>query len=346
MKIIYYAPENLSLKKEMPLDLAPKRRTFFIKQALEKKAEVFTICGDKNERIELIEKFYKKYTFSEFDGMYIESTNWPLRFFDYIFFYKASRKMPVTIFYRDCYWKFPKTYFKINSFNRLISYLRFIGEFIFFKKIMHHFFFPSKNFDDLLKVKSFSSLPPGANKIVDKKDIKLFDEINLFYAGRLGYGFEILYDVIKELEKRKVKFKFYIISVDDFNCKSKNVIQFKSHFNNHFELIKKMHIGLIPRKSDTYLDTAIPFKVVDYMAFGLPIITVNNSALKDFVETRKIGFAVGYDVKSICDAVEKFSKNPQIWNDMKNRIDYLIQNDDSWDSRAETILETIKKLKK
>ena len=87
MKIIYYAPENLSLKKEIPLNLAPKRRTFYIKKALEKKAEVFTICGDKNERKELIEKFHKEHTFAEFDGLYAESTNWPLRIFDYIFFY-------------------------------------------------------------------------------------------------------------------------------------------------------------------------------------------------------------------------------------------------------------------
>ena len=346
MKIIYYAPENLSLKKEIPLNLAPKRRTFYIKKALEKKAEVFTICGDKNERKELIEKFHKEHTFAEFDGLYAESTNWPLRIFDYIFFYKAAKKIPITIFYRDCYWKFPKVYFKVNSLNRLISYFRFVVELLYFKKIFTHFFFPSIYFNEILKVKSFSSLPPGTSKIASKTDVMKFDGINMLFAGSLSYGFEILYDVVKELERRDVKFKLYIISADDFNSDSKNVIQYKTPFNQHFELIKKMHIGLIPRKPDAYLDTAIPFKIVDYMAFCLPILTINNLAAKDFIEKRKIGFAVDYDVNSICDAIEKFIQNPQIWNDMKNRVDYQIQNEDNWDSRIEIIFKTIKKLKK
>jgi len=87
LKIIYYAPENLSLKKEIPLNVNRPSPLDYIKKALEKKAEVFTICGDKNERKELIEKFHKEHTFAEFDGLYAESTNWPLRIFDYIFFY-------------------------------------------------------------------------------------------------------------------------------------------------------------------------------------------------------------------------------------------------------------------
>ena len=101
MKLIYYAPTNMSLKNNLPLISAPRIRTRRIYEALTEKSDLFVICGNYDERREAIQRFHAQHKFSDFDGMYMESVNWPLRMSDYRFLSQVSKSLPATIFYGD-----------------------------------------------------------------------------------------------------------------------------------------------------------------------------------------------------------------------------------------------------
>ena len=50
MKIIFYAPYNMSENQEFSLDRAPRIRCYNIYKYLRKKCEVVLVCGDAKER--------------------------------------------------------------------------------------------------------------------------------------------------------------------------------------------------------------------------------------------------------------------------------------------------------
>ena len=89
MKIIFYAPYNMSENQEFSLDRAPRIRCYNIYKYLRKKCEVILVGGDAWERKRKIKKLLKE-NLNQVDGLYMESANCSLKRFDIEFLKKIK----------------------------------------------------------------------------------------------------------------------------------------------------------------------------------------------------------------------------------------------------------------
>jgi len=340
MKIIYLAPENFSLIKTLPLTSAPRVRTFNIYKSLQKYSEIYCICGDYLERKKSYSYFYRNLNIEDFNGIYIESCNWPLKNQDYRFIKLCSNNIPTTIFYRDIYWKY-YDFIKPLTLIKILNNIRFRVDWFILKKYCNLFFVPTQSFAKKAKINNFVLLPPGG---CTKKNKLSTDQINLIYSGNIKKGVSILYEMMKILDKRMLNLKLHIFTTDKVEKKHKNIIVHKEGFYNKINYIKFKSIGLIPLEENEYYSLSFPLKFMDYLSLGMPVISTNLKELNKIILTNELGFCVDHTALSLADAISKLIKNRnqfQLFSD--NALNY-VKNGNTWDDRAKTIINKLKSI--
>jgi len=331
----------LSLKNPRPPTSAPRIRVKQIFNALSELCEVSVICGDGNERQDAISAFHQQHSLSDFDGLYMESMNWPLRGFDYKFLAKASKHMPTSIFYRDCHYRFPKLYSR-PSVKWWIALIRSRLQFVYLRSLFNHFFVPTNSFAKLLKVNSFSLLPPAG--IVQKVKKSPHSDLNVLFAGGMKSGTHLLVDIIKQMEPTSRNIHFHIFSHDFKHLTGSNITRYEKHLSEHPDILAQMDVALNIIPSNKYMETTFPFKVMDYISFGLPIISVDSFESKKIVEANRIGFVLPYDTDLWCQKLTDLSQNRTELDEISSQAIRLVKETENWHERATTILNKLREL--
>ncbi|MCF7859080.1 MAG: glycosyltransferase [Candidatus Cloacimonetes bacterium] len=345
MKILYYAPYSFSLKNQLPLNKAPRIRQYSIYHALIKDHDLYCISGDYEERKDAVLRFFKEEDITKYDGMYCESHNWPLKILDYKFFKFCKGKIPMTIFYRDCYWK-TNDYLKKPSFNKIQSYIRFKIEYLIFARYFNLFFVPTKLFSEFCGIKNYSILQPAG--IVRKIAPKEYNDgiFRILFAGNMKKGCEIIFDIMKRMLQKNTKIELHIFSTDAPEINIQNVFFHRTSLQDNKRLISKCHVGLIPHEKIEYLDLAFPLKIMDYLSYGLPVISTNTLEVENFLRIHNVGVAVEHDVESYVKAIEFFIENKDYFIELSKNALELIKTTENWDNRVERITNVLRELKK
>jgi len=84
------------------------------------------------------------------------------------------------------------------------------------------------------------------------------------------------------------------------------------------QLISESCIGVAPLKDIETLEYAIPTKVFEYMACGIPFIGCSRGEIASIAEKSKGGIIVRSDVKAIADAICHLLDNPGLETEMGN----------------------------
>lgn len=115
--------------------------------------------------------------------------------------------------------------------------------------------------------------------IIKEREITYNNEVNIIWIGT-GGNLKFLAGIIQYLDevalqlKEKKKLNLYIICNIPFSAETKklSLVNIKWSRDIVFEYIKKSHIGIMPLEDNYYTKGKAGFKLVQYMASGLPVI--------------------------------------------------------------------------
>lgn len=108
------------------------------------------------------------------------------------------------------------------------------------------------------------------------------------------------------------------------------------------KLLDKSHIGVAPSSSDITRQVASPIKVYDYMAAGLPFVTVPIGEWSQMAETESCGLiAESNTPEAIAKCIRQMANNPSMRASMGRNGIAAIAARHNWDVRSELMFKTL-----
>lgn len=260
-------------------------------------------------------------------------------------------RVPIGLFYRDFYWKFPKWAWKdMPLWKKTILRKMHVRDLRIFKKCCDVIYFPSDEcmrFMEYVNFKNTKVLPPGC--IEPNDNIKIGAK-EIFYAGgvREADGVDELLIALNNINNKGYNIKLNLVTKKNELIHLKNQELLKKEWINLYEasgddltpIYAKCDLGLLPRRRHFYMDMAIPVKVLEYMSNGLPVISTDCPAIARFIRKNKSGIVCREGPKSIEKAIIKYYTNKQIYLELiENVKEAALKN--TWEKRVEQIIDDL-----
>jgi len=357
-RIIFHIPVNLDKNIASGSQIRPQ---LLLKAFKDEGFIVDTIAGYGKQRKHLIRNIKKSIKSGvKYDFLYSESSTMPTALtepnhipkylnLDFNFFkYCKKQQIPIGLFYRDIYWKFPD--YQPNSLlKRLILNFFYKYDIYNYKKTINYLYLPSmKMLDYLPNIKTdgfnIKALPPGVTtKFVPNNKDSINKELNIFYVGGIGkvYKFPVLLKVISEM--KNINLTVCLRELEWINEKD----AYDIYINQNINIIHKSGKDLLPYFSNAdilslflepneYRKFAMPFKLFEYIEKGKPILATSNTAVGEFVKENDIGWVIDYNYSKLKELLEHINNNKQEINIKKQNIQKCAEIN-SWQNRVKQI---------
>jgi len=181
--------------------------------------------------------------------------------------------------------------------------------------------------------------------------------INAVFHGTIAerFGFENLLKGVKAVKKKFNNFKITIIGEGDYEEILKKLISMYSLqdtviFDNHFyptaelpEVLSFYNLGVVSYEKSPATDYNLPAKLFEYILLGLPVLTVNNSAIEYYFSEEDFIYYDSSDLNSFINVLSNLCEKPERLKDYRNRI-LKIRDRFLWSSEKEKYIEIVKNL--
>lgn len=304
-----------------------------------------------------------------YDFMYSESSTTPTNFLgkkyllryidlDFSFFSFCKRHgIPIGLFYRDIYWRFPEHFRQWSKTKYFISQIAYKYDLVRYGKLIDILYLPSCQMREYFKESRLKEridiLPPGADSFREiasvKEDISGADQnckggiISLIYVGGIGshYQFHKLLEAIRDLS-----FVYLTICCREMEWKQ-NKAEYETYLTHRTQVVHvsgeelgkyylNATIGVSYFSNNPYMAMAMPVKVFEYMAYSLPIICTENTEAGRFVVDNDIGWALPYEQNALRVLLTRLHyNNEELCQKRRNSIEVLQEN--TWEKRAEKV---------
>lgn len=321
--------------------------------------EIITVDGYSRERRRKWRKV-TKYS-SSVRGLYSELSTPPLALSDHdhiprdpvidlMGFRSLCRAgVPISVFYRDIYWRFPFYASMLRWYKRWPTKCIHYLELLWLQKYVSHFYIPSRRMLEYFpwkdRMKSVSALPPGCEIRATAMRARGHGELNLFYVGGV---IPPLYDISPMLRAAS---KVGGISLTI--CCRKNEWRAMSLYygkggNIHIvhrsgqdvdELFSYADVFLMYRMMDPYLRMAMPVKLFQALGHGVPVITNADCEMGDFVKENGVGWVVDTEVE-LTELLRQIRDRRSLVGGMKNAAEKK-RLEHTWKDRAMAVLNRL-----
>lgn len=337
-------------------------RPIKMKQAFEKlDLEIITVSGNNNiirERRKSIKWILKKLKCWTPDICYIEPPSGPFFYHgDLALIKKLHRKrIPIAIFYRDAYWKYPDYYMSENStfierVKLLIIQFMQRSQWRFFNKHTDIIYFPSKTMADEFESGKKDCLPPGSFSPCFKDKTVISEPIQFIFVGGAAknHGTFLTLDSFKKLNEESVKAKlFYICPKDKWDNLGIDKEKYSSWLNViHLsgdeqlkEYYEKSDVAILTAPKTFYRDFAIPIKIFEYISYLKPILVTNCTETARVVEGNNLGWVCEDSVDQVVHALEHIINNVDEIIQIKSHIKD-VRADNLWIERAKKVVSDL-----
>jgi len=111
-------------------------------------------------------------------------------------------------------------------------------------------------------------------------------------------------------------------------------------------LLKRSKIGLwLFNPQNHRYSQAIPLKVLEYFAAGLPVVATKTPLMYDLIEKNKFGYCSEYHSASIAEAISRILKlDKKQYQEMSKRCMDFIENKYNWESIEPELLDLVQNL--
>ena len=266
-----------------------------------------------------------------------------------------SKGIPIGIFYRDVYWKYPEwAWPEMNFLKKRTLIHMHKRDLKLFSKSCDCFYMPSKECLGLIPDKLFShsdTLPPGC-VIVEKARTEMTRRIFYVGATRQADGIDDALVALDELNREGNRIEFILITpkTELEYLQRKDLLSADwitvaegsgDALNQYYEICD---LGIIPKKRHFYMDMAMSVKAFEFISHNLPVLTTDTPAMARFVTENKCGIVCRDNAKSIKEALLKYYSDENAFKEMK-RSTYEAANNNTWEKRVEKIATDLMSLR-
>ena len=268
-------------------------------------------------------------------------------FFDLAFLWRCRRKgIPVGLFYRDVYWRFPESGQYRSEARRLILSGFYLFDLIMYNVAVSKLYLPSVEMLEFVPFVSrlrVGSLPPGHD--VHKLFAPRLSSVNLrlVFVGGLGANYDLRSFMRVVRGCANVSFTL-CTRVGDWE---RNRSDYADLMGANMEVIHEKgeglrrvyaeaDIGIFWVKPTRYLEFASPVKIYEYLGYGLPIIASANTHAGDFVTSNGVGWNVEFREAPLKALLMRLSNDPTELEALRSKIS-VAREESTWTARARAV---------
>lgn len=274
---------------------------------------------------------------------------------DHLFLYFCHRKgIPVSLFYRDVFWRFPAYKTMLSLAGRLITIPLYWFDWYFHRQYVHTLFLPSLAMKESVPVtggiKKTIALPPGSPVRDTRHSHGSFSGLGLLYIGGVQpptYDLEPILKVVKDSPScsltlccRKAEWARYASHYQTLLCDRVNVVHESG--DGLDSLYQKSDVMILLRKPDPYLDFAVPVKLFESVGYGLPVVASEHSEAGRIVKEFDLGWTT--DRASAPELLEHLANNRDELATKTQGINAR-KYDHTWEARASQVCAEMTGLK-
>ena len=368
-RCIFHYPSPIESKPGVGSALRPYRMVDAFRQMGYQVDEVTGYSKERKEKIKQIKQNIKNGVRYEF--VYAENVNSPVAYADAdnvprhplmdCAFFKFCRKqgIPVGLFYRDVYWKFPIFKEATTPLKRMFLLPAFRWDLRRYNKCLDLMFLPTMRMGQyVLPDMPAKPLPPGGHVYEDvlqqKKDrIPVKDGIlRVFYVGSLSS----LYDNTKLFQAVQATPNVELTVCTPQKQWEKMKDHYAPYLCERIQIVHESGEQLIRRyveadvsayclQKSEYLDFAMPIKVFEAISYGTPLLVADIHSISQFVQEQDIGWNTENTTESVAEMLQYLVSHPEeVAQKTANVIDAVPRN--TWPARAKTAAETLEGIRK
>ena len=280
---------------------------------------------------------------------------------DVAFFRHCRRSgVPVGVFYRDVYWRFPRFREGINPVLEAGLQAAYRSELMAFERVGLHLFLPSqamaRHVPHVDPVR-MSALPPGAPDVAaTRRDSDGWDdsgdeggkELELLFVGVLqdNYRLDACLRAVSATPGTRVTLcvrqETWETSRDHYApLLPAGRAQVVHRSGAELEpLYRRADLGVLFTEPNPYWDFAVPYKLYEYLAHELPVIAVHGTQTGRLVEEMGIGWVLSYDAGALGDLLRHLREAPEEIEAVRRRMREVLP-DQTWQARARTVVQVL-----
>lgn len=230
---------------------------------------------------------------------------------------KTVHKMgiPVGLFYRDAYWLYAD-WWGVGGPKAALLKAMHKRDLKVFERCCDILYFPSLSMAELFHDRHFKrldALPPACTNMTS---LRTSLARRMIYVGGVceAYGTDILLSAFKQINRDKTKVELYLV------CRETEMANIQDKHYPDYDWLKIFHVqgkeletlyvscdaGIIPRKRDKYMDFSIPVKLLEYLGYGLPVISTDCTEIAAFIEKNHCGLLCRDNGDSLAETIEAF----------------------------------------
>lgn len=322
--------------------------------------EVDVVAGNAKERKIRIKQIEQNISNGiKYDFCYSESSTQPTLhtepylflkhpFFEFKFFsFLKKHDVKIGLFYRDIYWCFTeyadslkKKFYKVLYRYDLRQYSRYVDV----------LFVPSLEMMEYVTPKidlKLDELPPGTDiKFTNKtNDADDSDMIEMFYVGGIGnhYDLKLLIKVLRdyphihftlccrESDWAKVKYKYSPLISDNVTIVHESGAELEKYYAD-------ADICSLFVAPEVYRAFAMPYKLLEFIGHGLPVLASSGTKTAEFVSKNDCGYSIEYDESTLRIFFDGLTREKLIKTRRKVMVFAPSQ---TWEARASQVANTL-----
>lgn len=269
-----------------------------------------------------------------------------------------SQGIPVGLFYRDIYWKFPDIF---NASTTMVKRSILIPLFLYdlkkYRSCVDMLYLPTERMYQFIQNGIVhKSLPPAGvlheNSYLVKKSRPAKSGLHIFYVGATSglYDNRCLLQAVKETENVcltlctcKQQWEQQKAVYEPFLCERIQVLHKSAEqLKEYYEAADIFAYCL---QENDYLHMAMPIKIFEAVSYGTPILATGAASLSSFIVNNKIGWITEPTVDCLKKQFRFLLDHPEeIREKTENTINAAYCN--TWEDRARQVAEDLEKVKR
>lgn len=319
-------------------------------------------AAERKAKIRAVERRLKEGV--TYDFLYCENSNMPVwlteahhfpthPFLDFRFFRTIHEAgIPIGLYYRDIHWVYPAYRKNVPGLKGELAIRCFRYDLAQYNKYVDILYLQTLAMESKFPVPlkmEIKTLPPGADAGIPFVEAPT-DPLHIFYVGGLGghYEMEALFEAVRDVPGVKMT-----VCTRESDWKNFEHVYGK-YVSDRIRIIHKRYDELLPyfaeasilaryfisMNSDDYNDFCISIKVFEYLGNQKPILTIENTAVADFVDRHDIGWSIPYDAEALKELLRHLQQHPEEIRAKQANMPALLEAH-TWQARARQVAEEL-----
>lgn len=251
---------------------------------------------------------------------------------------------PVGVYFRDAYQLFRDLYPRTR--RQILSDLVWRLTTPMLKRIASVRYAPSTGLARVLGLEDAVLLPPGTDPSLPDLGPGEPDVVAAVVSVAARSGFDSLMEAMTLVRRRRPAARLLIVAqaVDRERAASlPDWVELRSGDRGALaNVLRRARVCVLPLPVTRYTDLAVAVRLLDFLAFGKPIVATDTIESRALLEASGAGLVAEDTSQGLASAILRLlDDEPFSARCAANARAYAVASDNTWDARAETVLKSL-----